>query len=77
MIFKDSDIGLLRFTVNFSQDNTQYLPVVYSMYLGIKDVSTSNQLRCKDVHECLCTEVDRSLLYDYLVITLSIHPFFI
>ena len=47
------------------------------MYLGIKDVSTSNQLRCKDVHECLCTEVDRSLLYDYLVITLSIHPFFI
>ena len=44
------------------------------MYLGIKDVSTSNQLRYKDVHERLCTEVDRFLFYDYLVITLSIHP---
>ena len=47
------------------------------MYLGIKDVSTSNQRRFKDVHERLCTEVNRFLLYDYLVITLSIHPSFI
>ena len=74
MIFKDSDIGLLRFTVNFSQDNT---PVVYSMYLGIKDVSTSNHLRYKDVPERLCTEGDRFLFYDYQVITLSTNPFFI
>ena len=47
------------------------------MYLGIKDVSTSNHLRYKDVQERLCTEGDRFLFYDYQVITLSTNPFFI
>ena len=47
------------------------------MYLGIKDVSTSIQRRFKGVHERVCTEVDRFLFWDYLVITLSIHPSFI
>ena len=69
-----------KFTVNFFkiiQGKTRCLPIAYSMYLGIKDVSTSNQRRFKDVHERLCTEVNRFLLYDYLVITLTIHFFFI
>jgi len=47
------------------------------MYLGIKDVSTSIQRRFKGVHERVCTEVDRFLICDYLVTTLSIHPLFI
>ena len=47
------------------------------MYLGVKDVSTSLQRRIKDVHECVCIEVNRFLLYNYLVIILGIHPFFI
>ena len=69
-----------KFTVNFFkiiQGKTRCLPIAYSMYLGIKDVSTSNQRRFKDVRERLCTEVNRFLLYDYLVITLTIHFFFI
>ena len=45
--------------------------------IGYKDVSFPNQRRFKDVHERLCTEVNRFLLYDYLVITLTIHFFFI
>ena len=53
------------------------IAVEYRVYLGIKDVSISNQLRYKDVHERVCTEVDRFLFWDYLVITLSIHPSFI
>ena len=47
------------------------------MHLGIKDVSTSLQRRIKDVRERLWYEFDLSLIFDYLVITLSTYLFFI
>ena len=49
--FDYSDIGLLCFTVNFFRVNPRCLPVVYSMYSGIKAESTSNQSRFKAVRE--------------------------
>ena len=53
------------------------LPVAYSMFLGIKDVLFSNQRRIKDVHERLCIAIDRLLICDCRIITLSVPPFFI
>ena len=50
-------------------------PVEEREKVGFKDVSHSNQRRFKDVHERVCTEVNRSLIYDYLVIPLGVHPF--